>query len=160
MMVRARLSGRRRAVTAFAALVAGCASADRSPAQGASEPSGPTCTPGRLGHSLGTYLTIEGIRRTDRKKGSDRSLLVDRINGQDVSPRISIRIENVRALPEGVRCILNGYESGRMIGLPRQVVGAENLPVPQAQWQFYRYFIVTSVVAPPELKEGWAWPAG
>ena len=39
-----------------------------------------------------------------------------------------------------------------MIGLPREVAEKENIPLPQAVWQFYRYFVVTSVVEPKDLK--------
>ena len=67
-------------------------------------------------------------------------------------PPIGVWIDNVDALPAGTRCILNGYESGKMIGLPRAVAEKENLPNPQACWQFYRYFIATSVVEPESLK--------
>jgi hypothetical protein len=76
---------------------------------------------------------------------------VDRINGRGTSPAIGVWIENVDALPAGARCVLNGYESGKMIGLPGEVARKENLSDPQACWQFYRYFIVTSVVEPNDL---------
>jgi hypothetical protein len=105
---------------------------------------------GRLGHPLGTYLTIEGVRAEAGKVGT-RTLLVDTVNGKKLDRPIGIWIDNVAPLPKGERCILRGYESGKMIGVPDEVARAENLPLPQAAWQFFRYFIMTSVVQPEGL---------
>lgn len=105
---------------------------------------------GRLGHPLGTYLTIEGVRAEAGKVGT-RTLLVDTINGKKLDRPIGIWIDNVASLPKGERCIFRGYESGKMIGVPDEVARAENLPPPQAAWQFCRYFIMTSVVQPEGL---------
>ncbi|MHC4406997.1 MAG: hypothetical protein ACYTG0_45875 [Planctomycetota bacterium] len=105
---------------------------------------------GRLGHPLGTYLKIEGVRAEAGKVGT-QTLLVDTVNGNKLDQPIGIWIENVPALPKGERCIIRGYESGKMIGIPYEVAKAENLPIPQAAWQFYRYFIMTSVVQPEGL---------
>ena len=107
---------------------------------------------GRLGYPLGKYLTIEGMR-AERGKVGVNTLLVDKVDGQNVSPPIGLWIENVDGLPAGTRCVLNGYESGKMIGLPREVAEKENIPLPQAAWQFYHYFVVTSVVEPKDLKK-------
>ena len=41
----------------------------------------------------------------------------------------------------------------KMIGVPREAAEKEHMPLPQAVWQFYRYFIVTSVVEPKDLKK-------
>ncbi|TAL27014.1 MAG: hypothetical protein EPN94_02145 [Nitrospirae bacterium] len=111
---------------------------------------------GKLGYPLGTYLTIEGIgvRAEKGKKVGVRTLLVDTVNGKKLeSPvSISIEIENVDVLPKATRCILRGYESGKMIGVPFEVARKEQVPMPAAMWQFFRYFIVTSVVEPKELE--------
>ncbi len=109
---------------------------------------------GRLGYPLGTYLTIEGVRMEEGKVGT-RTLLVDTINGQKLTEPIGVWIDNVKdpGLPRGTRCVVRGYESGRMIGLPDAVAKAENLPVPQAKWQFRKYFIMTSVIEPKTLEK-------
>ena len=107
---------------------------------------------GRLGHRLGTYLTIEGVRSEQGKSGS-KTLLVDTVNGKTLDTPIDIWVDNVDSLPKAVRCILRGYESGRMIGVPEEVARKEHIPLPQAAWQFFRYFIVTSVVEPKDLKK-------
>jgi len=108
---------------------------------------------GKLGYKLGTYLTIEGIRAEKGKVGV-KTLWVDTINNKKIDAPISIwiEIENVDALPKDTRCILRGYESGKMIGVPYEIIKKENLSQPQAFWQFYHYFIVTSVVEPKALK--------
>ena len=109
---------------------------------------------GSLGYPLGTYLIIEGIRLEKGKVGT-RTLLVDTINGEKIKQPIPIWIENIKnpGLPVGERCIIRGYESGKMIGLPFEVAEKENIPVPQAGWQFQRYFVVTSVVGPKGLEK-------
>jgi len=106
---------------------------------------------GRLGHPLGTYLTIEGVRAETGKVGV-QTLLVDTINGKKLDQPVGIWIDNVE-LPEGQRCIIRGYESGKMIGLPFEVAKAENIPLPQAGWQFFRYFMMTSAVQPQGLSK-------
>ncbi|MDO9542185.1 MAG: hypothetical protein Q7J98_07675 [Kiritimatiellia bacterium] len=109
---------------------------------------------GNLGYRVGTYLQIEGVREENGKAGT-QTLRVDTINGEKISTLVSIWIENVKggALPSGKRCVIRGYESARMIGLPNAVAKAENLPLRQALWQMQRYFIVTSVVEPKELEK-------
>jgi hypothetical protein len=106
---------------------------------------------GRLGYKLGTYLTIEGIRLEKGKVGV-QTLSVDTINGKKIAPPIGIWVDNIESLPEAERCIIRGYESGKMIGIPDEVIEKENLSQSQAGWQFYRYFIVTSVVEPIDLQ--------
>ena len=107
---------------------------------------------GKLGHPLGTYLTIEGVRAEEGKVGVN-TLLVDTVNGKKLDAPVGIWVENVDALPKDTRCILRGYESGKMIGLPHEVAEKEKLPLPAAGWQFFRYFIVTSVVEPKDLQK-------
>ena len=107
---------------------------------------------GRLGHRLGTYLTIEGVRSEQGKSGV-RTLFVGAVNGKKLDTPIDIWVDNVDSLPKEARCILRGYESGRMIGVPEDVAQKEHIPLPQAAWQFYRYFIVTSVVEPTDMKK-------
>ena len=108
---------------------------------------------GKLGYQMGTYLTIEGIRMEKGKVGT-RTLLVDTVNGKGLLSPIPIWIDNVKnpGLPKDTWCVFQGYESGKMIGLPFDVAEKEALPVPQAVWQLFRYFVVTSVVEPKDLK--------
>jgi hypothetical protein len=108
---------------------------------------------GRLGYPLGTYLTIEGVR-AEGGKGSVRILEVSRVNGETTDPPTPIWVENIPILTEGKTCVLNGYESGKMIGVPDEVAQKENLLVPQAGWQLFHYFIVTSVEEPTDLEIG------
>ena len=109
---------------------------------------------GNLGYRVGTYLQIEGFRQEQGKVGT-RTLAVDRINGEKIKAPIPIWIENLKGagLPSRKRCVLRGYESARMIGLPPEVAKAEGMPLPQAVWQMQRFFVVTSVVEPRELEK-------
>jgi hypothetical protein len=107
---------------------------------------------GLLGHRLGTYLTIEGVRATTGPY--IRTLLVDTVNGKKLDAPIPMWVENAKypGLPEKERCIIRGYETGQMIGAPDEVLRAEKLPAPQAGWRVHRYFIITSVVQPASLQ--------
>ena len=109
---------------------------------------------GKLGHPVGTYLTIEGKRFEGRiKNDPKRVLLVDTVNGNKLQKPISIEITNLKNcyLPPDTRIIIRGYESGHMVGVPDAVAKAENTTVPQVCWRFYRYFIKTSCVNPSVL---------
>lgn len=112
---------------------------------------------GRLGHPLGTYLTIEGVRAEAGKVGT-QTLLVDTINGKKLDEPIGVWIDNVASLPKGELCVIKGYESGKMIGTPPAAIEAakeagKDITVPQAGWQFYRFFVMTSSVEPEGLVE-------
>lgn len=112
---------------------------------------------GRLGHPLGTYLTIEGVRAETGKVGTN-TLLVDTVNGETLDRPIGISVDNVKSLPEGERCVIKGYETGKMIGVPPAVIEAareagRNVPPAQAEWQFYRFFVMISSVRPEGLIE-------
>lgn len=91
---------------------------------------------GTLGYRIGSYLTIEGVRAEQGKAGA-RTLLVDTISGCKLDEPLTIWIENV-ALPPGERCVLKGYETGRWIGTPEEVIRATGAAAPQAPWQFPR----------------------
>jgi hypothetical protein len=106
---------------------------------------------GDLGFRVGTYLEIEGVRDTGGMVG-DSNLLVDTIRGEKIDVPVSVLVENVRELPLGRRCVIRGYESVRMIGLPEQVAEAENLPPTQALWQMQRFFVMTSAMEPKDLE--------
>ena len=105
---------------------------------------------GRLGSPLETYLAIEGVR-SERGKGGARTLLVDKLGDQQLDPPVGLWIENI-ALPEGVRRVLKGYESGRWIGIPDKVLEATGEPAPQTPSQFFIHFLATSVEQPATLK--------
>src|SRR5207237_636136 len=85
-------------------------------AAGAREPGG------LLGHPLGSYLTVEGVRAEQGKVGV-RTLLVDSINGRRLPKPVALWVENLD-LPPQQRCTLKGYETGRMIGTPPAVFEA------------------------------------
>jgi len=113
---------------------------------------------GRLGHPLGTYLTVEGVRAEKGMKVGVNTLLVDTLNGKKLDIPIGIWVENVDSLPKDTRCILRGYETGSMVGLPpavREAAKEEGKEIggPQVTWQFRRYFVATSVVEPKDLKK-------
>ncbi len=112
--------------------------------------------PGKLGHPLGTYLTIEGARwdTANVKTAGPNTLLVDTVNGKKLGSPVPVHLENLQdpGLPKGERCVLRGHETGRMIGVPDEVARAEHILRPQAGWQFWRTFVVTSVVSPNSVK--------
>ena len=102
---------------------------------------------------MGTYLTIEGIRPESDDMTGGHVLRVDTVNGEKIPTPIEIVIANTEQLPKGIRCILRGYESGGMIGLPDEVATREHLPPSQQEWGFSRWFVVTSIVEPKDLKK-------
>jgi hypothetical protein len=108
-----------------------------------------------LGFPVGTYLTVEGIRpETMRiKEASLNTIEVDTVNGRKLEKPVQIAIRNLwsHTLPQGERVVLRGYESGRMVGIPDEVLKIENVPGPQPSWSFDRYFVLTSCVQPREL---------
>jgi len=114
---------------------------------------------GRLGHPLGTYLTIEGVRAPQQYMSDTvNTLLVDTVNGKKLDTPVRICVENVESLPKDTHCILRGYETGSMIGTPPAVIEAakedgKDVSLPQVGWQFHRVFIVLSVVEPKDLKK-------
>jgi hypothetical protein len=112
---------------------------------------------GKFGHPLGTYLKIEGVR-AEKGKGAQGALVVDTVNGKKLEKPIGIPIQNLEgSLPKDTRCVLRGYETGKMIGVPPAVFEAakeegKEVSVPQAGWQFYVYFVALSAVEPKDLK--------
>lgn len=107
---------------------------------------------GRLGHPIGTYLTIEGTR-AEKGKVRANTLAIDKVNGKAIDQPIGVCIDNIDALPKGERCVFVGYESGKWIGTPPDVIKNTGCTVGQVPWQFYRFFLVISAEAPKELKE-------
>lgn len=104
---------------------------------------------GRLGRPMGTWLHLEGVRETSGKVGP-HSFAVDRIDGTPLAAPIAVNLANLE-LPQGERCAVAGYETGRWIGIPPDVLAREQMPPTQAGWQFVHEFVVTSAQAPDEL---------
>jgi hypothetical protein len=109
---------------------------------------------GVLGERLGAYLAIEGTR-AERGKVGVRTLLVDAIGGKKLAKPVAIWVENLD-LPAEQRCVLKGYESGRMIGTPPAVFAAakeqgREVSGSQAVWQWQPYFVALIVVEPEGL---------
>ena len=80
---------------------------------------------------------------------------MDTIGGEKIKEPIDIEIEGVKGgrLPPDKRCVIRGYESVRMIGLPDEVAKAEHLSESQAAWQMQRYVVMTSALEPKELQK-------
>jgi hypothetical protein len=61
-------------------------------------------------------------------------------------------------LPSKQRCILKGFESGEMIGVPPAVSAAaeeqgwKEVPTSQAVWRWRTYFVALVVVEPKDLE--------
>jgi hypothetical protein len=109
--------------------------------------------PGILEPHLGAYLVIEGVRIQEVMTAGVQTLQVDTVNGKKLEKQVPIWIDHV-ALPKDTRCILRGYESVRMIGVPEEVLKQEKRTPPQVGWQLQHYFIITSVVEPKDLDRG------
>ena len=108
---------------------------------------------GKLGYPIGTFLKIEGIRAEVGKVGVN-TLSVEKVNGIMLSKPPCIWVDNVDSLPKGKRCVLTGYESGKWIGTPPDVIkNLGGVAVSQAPWHFYRFFLVISAEEPKELRE-------
>src|SRR5262249_41414187 len=109
-----------------------------------------------LGYQLGKYLTIEGVRAEEGKVGS-RTLLVDTVSGKKLDKPVAVWVNNLD-LPAKQRCVLKGYETGKMIGTPPAVLeaakeqGGKNVEARQAVWQWYPYFVALIVVEPKGLE--------
>jgi hypothetical protein len=112
---------------------------------------------GSLGHPLGEYLTIEGVT-PDQALKVRSYLIVSKVNGKALPEKVGISIEGFESddFPRRTRCVLKGYETGRMVGQPPAVVAAAKEagqpipPGPAASWHFSRHFEVLSVVSPAE----------
>jgi hypothetical protein len=132
---------------------------------GAKRPYQPTIRTGEvplglLGRPLGEYLTIEGSRYEPKPAvmvDTSRTLLVDTVNGKKLPKPVQVHVRTVRVLPTEGRCVLKGYESGRMGGTPPAAFKAAEeagKPIEPGTlvwgWQFY--FVATSAVSPKGLK--------
>ena len=108
---------------------------------------------GKLGYPIGTFLKIEGIRAEVGKVGVN-TLSVEKVNGIMLSKPPCIWVDNIDSLPKGQRRVLPGYESGKWIGTPPDVIkNLGGIALEQAAWCFYRFFLVISAEEPKELRE-------
>lgn len=102
---------------------------------------------GKLGHSLGAFLVISGMKE-EKGKVASSNIRVTQVNGIELKESVVMPIGNMRKVPSNTRITVRGYETGKMIGLPGGVGAAEGLMGGSAYYQFYHYFIITSVVEP------------
>lgn len=121
--------------------------------------------PGGYFGDLGKYLTIEGVR-AEGAKVETGTLLVDTVNGKKLNQPISIVVRaqafnatrfdlpTTFVLPPRQRCVLKGFESGGMIGVPSAVqdasreLGRNEVPMSPVAWQWRPYFVALIVVEP------------
>jgi len=112
---------------------------------------------GKLGFPLGTYLTVEGhAANAGFKVNPTCTLVVDTVNGKRLEQPMPVVVEDLNIenpLPQHGRVVIKGYELGKMIGTPPGAIEAakeagKDIALPQAGWQFYRFFVLTSWVQP------------
>lgn len=123
---------------------------------------------GLLSDELGAYRTIEGSR-LEGGKVETGTLLVDTVDGKKLDNPITLVIRGAvvvnhnlqvagLSLPAKQRCILKGFESGEMIGIPPAVSAAaeeqgwKEVPISQAVWRWRPYFIALVVIEPKDLE--------
>lgn len=105
---------------------------------------------GKLGHPIGTYLRIEGVREPHKNPSLYR---IHRVNGQPVAKPALIWIENL-ALPRpapSVWCVVNGYERIEWMGEPGEVSRAEGRIGTQMSFQAVWLFHASSIIQPRSL---------
>jgi hypothetical protein len=123
---------------------------------------------GALGDELGVYRTIEGFL-SEGIKVETGTLIVDTVDGKKLDQPVSIVIRGavianhnlqpaILSLLPKQRCILKGYESGEMIGVPPAVSmaakeqGWNDVPMSPKHWQWRSYFVALVVVEPKGLE--------
>ena len=116
---------------------------------------GPQSPDGRLG-PLGRFLTIAGVE-TRAHKAETGTILVDTVDGRQLDKPIPLLIQNLRDIPAGQRIVVQGYESGAMIGKPAEVERFEEQAGTlagrsQVPFQWRPYFVVVKAVEPHGLE--------
>jgi hypothetical protein len=123
---------------------------------------------GILSDQLGVYRTIEGFS-DEGGKAESGTFRVDTVDGKKLDKPILLVIRGAvvvdsnlqparLSLPADLRCILKGFESGEMIGVPPAVSAAaqeqkwKDVPMSPVQWQWRPYFVALVVVEPKELE--------
>ena len=107
---------------------------------------------GRFGLPLGRYLTLEGRQigtdKVPRRMGAG-NFLVEKVNGKATSQPCTVWVSRMTTLPAGTRCVLTGYETGEMVGIPPEVESHVRGPMMQAVWHFSVRLVVLKVTAGP-----------
>jgi len=120
---------------------------------------------GFLAERLGVYVTVEGILYDGGGKVESNSLAVDTVNGRKLEKPFLIPVRNLR-LPPRRRCVLKGYESGEMIGIPpaeyalTKELGKDPLEFARhspVSFSWRPYFVTLLVVEPQGLKTSTKW---
>lgn len=123
---------------------------------------------GVLGDEIGVYRTIEGFL-SEGIKVETGTLIVDTVDGKKLDQPVSMVIRGamivnhnlqpaILSLPPKQRCILKGFESGEMIGVPPAVSmaakeqGWSDVPMSPKHWQWRSYFVALVVVEPKGLE--------
>ena len=123
---------------------------------------------GVLGDELGVYRTIEGFL-SEGIKVETGTLIVDTVDGKKLDQPVSMVIRGamivnhnlqpaILSLPPKQRCVLKGFESGEMIGVPPAVSmaakeqGWSDVPMSPKHWQWRSYFVALVVVEPKGLE--------
>ena len=139
-----------------------------TPINANNDPVKPRQPGGFLSDQLGTYLTIEGVK-TEGGKIETGTFLVDTVNGKKLDKPISLLIRGASVvnqnlqragldLPEKRRCVLKGFESGEMIGVPPAVPAAakeqgwQEVPMSPVPWHWRPYFVALVIVEPKGLE--------
>ncbi len=110
---------------------------------------------GKLTNRLGHLITIEGIQhpKADSIKGGARQLLVDTVNGKKLPRPVAIHVNRFK-IPPNERCILKGFEDGKMVGTPPAVfeaareLGKKVELAPQTHYHWSTQFYALIVVEP------------
>ena len=117
---------------------------------------------GHFSDQVGTFHTIEGVKYDGPLDPKTYVLIVDTVDGIKLDLTIGVTIKNV-CLPDRVRCILQGYESGQMYGVPPAEYalvksGADFAKLQQEirnghnYWHWIPHFIALNVVEPQSLE--------
>ncbi|NVM24168.1 MAG: hypothetical protein HWN68_20610 [Desulfobacterales bacterium] len=131
--------------------VLGCTENIQPPEGGASFTNLGNPPTGRLGHPIGSYLTIEGYR-SDKGKNPN-CYVIDKVNGAKLERPVRVWVENLKLpRPEpSTRCVINGHETFRWWGQPEEVRAAEGWEQAQHSFQPGFFFRATSVKKPANL---------
>ncbi len=106
---------------------------------------------GLLGYRLGKLITIEGYRATGPRRVT-HTLMVDTIEGQRLEEPLAIPVEHEQGLPINTRISVRGYETGKWVGTPDEVVNSyPERGIAQVGLHFSHSFIVVDPITPNPL---------
>jgi hypothetical protein len=103
----------------------------------------PSRVKGRLGKPLGSRLVIEGVLAERVMMGNP--LLVSVVDDEALKQPVAIEIHGKVQIEKGKQYRLEGYESGAFDSSPDWTAGES---IPQQPFQFYSFFVVTTVLEP------------